>query len=35
MRFGFAYREAGLSTQNRSIVVVDPNERTDDMVRDL
>jgi predicted site-specific integrase-resolvase len=35
MRFGFEYLEAALAAQNRKIVVVEPDEVTDDIVRDL
>ncbi len=35
MRFGFEYLEATLAAQNRRIVVIDPDEVTDDVVRDL
>jgi predicted site-specific integrase-resolvase len=35
MRFGFEYVEASLAAQNRRIVVVEPDEMTDDIVRDL
>ncbi len=35
MRFGFEYLEAALAAQSRSVLVVDPDERTDDIVREL
>lgn len=35
MRFGFEYLEAALAAQNRKIVVVEPDQVTDDIVRDL
>ncbi len=35
MRFGFEYLEAALAAQSRSVLVVDPDERTDDIVRYL
>lgn len=35
MRFGFEYVEAVLAAQGRSLVVIDPAEVTDDLVRDL
>ncbi|CAF0703539.1 hypothetical protein [Candidatus Methylacidithermus pantelleriae] len=35
MRLGFEYREATWAAQSRSILVVDPNERTEDIVHDL
>ncbi|CAF0703232.1 hypothetical protein [Candidatus Methylacidithermus pantelleriae] len=35
MHFGFGYRKTVLGAQSRSIVVVDPNEMTDDIVREL
>ncbi|MDD2675904.1 MAG: IS607 family transposase [Methylacidiphilaceae bacterium] len=35
MRFGFEYMEAALAAQSRSILVVEPDERTDDLTRDL
>ncbi|CAF0696215.1 hypothetical protein [Candidatus Methylacidithermus pantelleriae] len=35
MGFGFEYREAALATLTRSILVVDPNELTDDIVCEL
>jgi putative resolvase len=35
MRFGFEYVEAALAATSRKIVVVEAEERTDDMVRDL
>jgi len=34
-RFGVEYLEAALAAQGRRIVVVDPNESTDDLVRDM
>lgn len=34
-RFGFEYLEAALAAQGRSILVADPNEVKDDVVRDL
>ncbi len=35
MRFGFEYVEAALTAQGRSLVVIDPAELTDDLVRDM
>lgn len=35
MRFGFEYVEAALAAQHRRVVVVEPEEMTDDIVRDL
>jgi predicted site-specific integrase-resolvase len=35
MRFGFEYVESSLSAQGREIVVIDTEELTDDIVRDL
>lgn len=35
MRFGIEYVEAALSAQGRMLVVVDPDEMKDDIVRDL
>lgn len=35
MRFGFEFVEATLDTQRRKIIVIDPDEVTDDIVRDL
>ena len=35
MRFGFEYVEAALAAQGRRIVVIDPEETADDIVRDL
>jgi predicted site-specific integrase-resolvase len=35
MRCGFEYVEAALAAQNRKLVVVEPDEMTDDLVRDL
>lgn len=35
MRFGFEYVEAALSAQGRKIIVIEPEEVTDDIVRDL
>ena len=34
-RFGFEYIEATLAAQNRKILVIEPDEITDDIVRDL
>lgn len=34
-RFGFEYVEAALAAQGRRIVVIEPEEMTDDVVRDL
>jgi len=34
-RFGVEYLEAALAAQGRRIVVVDPSESTDDLVRDM
>ena len=34
-RFGFEYVEAALAAQGRRIVVIEPEEMTDDIVRDL
>lgn len=34
-RFGFEYVEATLAAQNRRIVVIDPEEMKDDIVRDM
>jgi predicted site-specific integrase-resolvase len=35
MRFGFEYVEAALQAQGRKVIVVEPDEMTDDIVRDL
>jgi len=35
MRFGFEYVEAALMAQHRRVVVIEPEEVTDDIVRDL
>ena len=35
MRFGFEYVEAALAAQGRTVVVIEPEEMTDDIVRDL
>jgi predicted site-specific integrase-resolvase len=35
MRFGIEYLEASLSAQGRNLLVVDPDEMKDDIVRDL
>lgn len=35
MRFGFEYVEASLAAQGRRIIVIEPEEMTDDIVRDL
>lgn len=35
MRFGFEYVEAALAAQGREIVVIEPEESADDIVRDL
>jgi predicted site-specific integrase-resolvase len=35
MRFGFEYVEAALSAQGRAILVIEPDEVVDDIVRDL
>jgi predicted site-specific integrase-resolvase len=35
VRFGFEYVEAALAAQNRKIIVIEPDEMTDDIVRDL
>lgn len=35
MRFGFEYVESALAAQNRKVVVIKPDEMTDDIVRDL
>jgi predicted site-specific integrase-resolvase len=35
MRFGFEYVEAAMAAHGRRIVVIDPEEMTDDIVRDL
>jgi predicted site-specific integrase-resolvase len=35
MRFGFEYVESALAAQNRKVVVIEPDEMTDDSVRDL
>lgn len=35
MRFGFEYVEAALAAQGRRIIVIEPEEMTDDIVRDL
>jgi len=35
MRFGFEYVEAALAAQGRDMIVVDPDERKDAIVRDL
>ena len=35
MRFGFEYVDAALTAQGRSLVVIDPAEVTDDLVRDM
>lgn len=34
-RFGFEYIEATLAAQNRKILVIEPDEIADDIVRDL
>jgi len=34
-RFGFEYLEAALAAHGRKIVVADPGETTDDLVRDM
>ncbi|BBU23969.1 resolvase [Mycobacterium xenopi] len=34
-RFGVEHLEAALSAQGRRIVVIDPGETTDDLVRDM
>jgi putative resolvase len=35
MRFGFEYVESALAAQGRKVTVVEPDEMTDDIVRDL
>ena len=35
MRFGFEYVEAALSAQNRTVLVINPEEVADDLVRDM
>lgn len=35
MRFGFEYVESALKAQNRKVIVIEQNEMTDDIVRDL
>jgi putative resolvase len=35
IRFGFEYLEASLSAQGRKILVVDPSEVKDDLIRDM
>ncbi len=35
MRFGFEYVESALAAQGRKLVVIEPDEMTDDIVRDL
>lgn len=35
MRFGFEYVEAALAAQGRKVLVIEPEEMTDDIVRDL
>jgi len=35
MRFGFEYVESALTAQNRKIIIIEQNEMTDDIVRDL
>ena len=35
MRFGFEYVEAALAAQNRRIMVIEPDEMKDDIVRDM
>jgi len=35
MRFGIEYVEAALAASGRSLVVIDPEELKDDIVRDL
>jgi predicted site-specific integrase-resolvase len=35
MRFGFEYVESALAAQNRKVVVIEAEEMTDDIVRDL
>ena len=35
MRFGFEYVEAALTAQNRRIMVIEPDEMKDDIVRDI
>lgn len=35
MRFGFEYVEAALAAQGRKVIVIEPDEMTDDIVRDL
>lgn len=35
MRFGFEYVESALAAQKRRVVVIKPDEMTDDIVRDL
>jgi predicted site-specific integrase-resolvase len=35
MRFGFEYVESALAAQGRKIIVIEPDEMTDDIVRDL
>jgi predicted site-specific integrase-resolvase len=35
MRFGFEYVESALAAQGRKVIVIEPDELTDDVVRDL
>lgn len=35
MRFGFEYVESALAAQGRRVIVIEPDEITDDVVRDL
>jgi len=35
MRFGFEYVEAALAAHGRTVIVVEPDEVQEDMVRDL
>lgn len=35
MRFGFEYVESALAAQGRKVVVIEPDEMTDDIGRDL
>lgn len=35
MRFGFEYVESALAAQGRRVIVIEPDEVTDDVVRDL
>jgi len=35
MRFGFEYVESALAAQGRRVMVIEPDEMTDDIVRDL